>query len=571
MNGSRRVRAPSVLPRSGPSCVFKGHLSTKSNAVVDCSVPLSVSASIKYLFSPSDADQRRREKLKKELAQCEREFKLTKATGQTNSKNSKALFNTLQKFAGEPPNEDDTLILKVNGYSTFTKSPVTSERLHLRAPKSSEALTSGAEKSPGPLPPSEDRLSSAPRRACSGAAAGGGPRSTLPSANRFQLGFSKAPSGDLLDKHSRLFSNRHLPFTPRTLKTEAKSFLSQYRYYTPAKRKKGFSDQRVDAETQTECSSFKSEFETVEAKDFPDSEVNLKQAPHYMTCRTQENLTPSPSQGSGLPGDEMDDSTLQCSPLRAVCQCSLQHPSRRKGYSDEEELLYLSFIEDVTDEILNLGLFSNRSLERLFERHVRQNKHRLEEGKMRHLLHILKVNLGCAPQDSSGKLDDFDTIEALDLLDLEKAARSEQDEHEGSVRQERREYRKALDLLLSSPRDENEVLSSNEFYLPVYKSKSSEGVIIQQLGDETSLGPSVWDEKNPSISDNLTDQETLVTVIEGDSDTEKAEPPSELCCLSTALTPSDQLCSVSSDSEEDVGEPALKIMEVGIEDCPSDV
>ena len=26
----------------------------------------------------------------------------------------------------------------------------------------------------------------------------------------------------------------------------------------------------------------------------------------------------------------------------------------------EEELLYLSFIEDVTDEILKLGLFSNR-------------------------------------------------------------------------------------------------------------------------------------------------------------------------------------------------------------------
>lgn len=52
----------------------------------------------KDLFSPSDADQRRREKLKKELAQCERELKLTKTTGQTNSKNnSKTLFNTLQK------------------------------------------------------------------------------------------------------------------------------------------------------------------------------------------------------------------------------------------------------------------------------------------------------------------------------------------------------------------------------------------------------------------------------------------------------------------------------------------
>lgn len=143
----------------------------------------------------------------------------------------------------------------MNGYSSFTKSPVaSSERLHLSAPKPNEVPTNGAEKSPGPLPPGADHLSSAPRRASSGATAGGGPRSTPPSASRFQLGFSKAPSGDLLDKHSNLFSNRHLPFTPRTLKTEAKSFLSQYRYYTPAKRKKGFSDQRADAETQTELS-----------------------------------------------------------------------------------------------------------------------------------------------------------------------------------------------------------------------------------------------------------------------------------------------------------------------------
>ncbi|KAM5338219.1 spermatogenesis-associated protein 7 isoform 2-T2 [Glossophaga mutica] len=596
MNGSRRVRAPSVLPRSGPSYLFKGHLSTKSNAfctdssslrlstlhmvknhmavhynkilsakaVVDCSVPLSISASIKY------ADQQRREKLKKELAQCEKELKLTKTTGQTNSKNnSKALFNTLQKLTEEPQNEDDALIIEVDGYSSFTKSPVTSsERLHLSAPKSNEVLTNDAKKSSVSLPSSMDQLASGPRRTCSRASAGGGPRSTIPNATRFQLGFSKAPSGDLLDKHSNLFSNRHLPFTPRTLKTEAKSFLSQYRYYTPAKRKKGFTDQRADAETQTEFSSFKSEFETVETKDFTDSAVNVKQAPNCMTYRTNENVIPSPLQRSGLPGDEMQDGALQRSPPRAVCQCCLQHPPRRKTYSDEEELLYLSFIEDVTDEILNLGLFSNRSLERLFERHVRQNKHHLEEGKMRHLLHILKVNLGCAPEENSGKLDDVDT---LNLLDLEKAARSEQKEHDASIQQERQEYRKALDMLLSSPKDENDVFSSNEFFLPVYQSKYSEGVIIQQVGDETNLGPSVWDEKNPSISDSLTDQETSVTVIEGDSDTEKAEPSSALCCLSTALAPSDRLCSVSGDREDGMGEPALKIMEMGTEGCPLDV
>ncbi|XP_024423744.2 spermatogenesis-associated protein 7 isoform X4 [Desmodus rotundus] len=564
MNGSRRVRTPSVLPTSGLSCLFKGHLSTKSNAVVDCSVPLSLSASIKY------ADQQRREKLKKELAQYERELKLTKSSGQTNSKsNSKALFNTLQKLAEEPRNEDDTLIVEVNGYSSFTKSPVTSsERPHQSASNSSEVLTNGAEKNSGFPPSSVDHPSCEARRTSSGASAGRGPRSARPNASRFRLGVSKAPSGDLLDKHSNLFSNRHLPFTPRTLKTEAKSFLSQYRYYTPAKRKKSFTDQRVDAETQTEFSSFKSEFETVETKDFTASEVNITQAPNCMTYGTKENVIPSPLPGSGLPGDEIEDGTLQCSPPRSVCQHSLQRPSRRKIYSDEEELLYLSFIEDVTEEILNLGLFSNRSLERLFERHVRQNKHHLEEEKMRHLLHILKVNLGCTSKENSGKTDDFD---ALNLLDLEKAARSEPNEHDASIQQERQEYRKALDMLLSSPKDENEAFSSSEFFLPAYKSKYSEGVIIQQVGDETNLGPSIWDEKNPSISDSLTDQETSVTVIEGDSDTEKAEPSSELCCLSPALTRSDQLCSVGGDDEGGVGEPAPRIMEVGIEDCPSEV
>lgn len=53
---------------------------------------------IKDLFAPSDADQQRREKLKKELAQCEKELKLNKTAVPSNSKNNpKSLLNTLQK------------------------------------------------------------------------------------------------------------------------------------------------------------------------------------------------------------------------------------------------------------------------------------------------------------------------------------------------------------------------------------------------------------------------------------------------------------------------------------------
>uniref|UniRef100_A0A8P0PMX3 Spermatosis associated 7 n=2 Tax=Canis lupus familiaris TaxID=9615 RepID=A0A8P0PMX3_CANLF len=551
MDGSRRVRATSVLPRYGTPCLFKGHLSTKSNAfctdssslrlstlhlvknhmavhynkilsakaAVDCSVPLSISASIKY------ADQQRREKLKKELARCERELKLNKTAMQANSKNnSKSLFNTLQKPSGEPQDED-VLIREVNGFPSFTRSPVTSsERLHLNIPKSDKVLTNGTEKNSSPCLFNVDYTTSGPRRPCSGTSHGRGPKSTFPNTHRFQLVISKAPSGDLLDKHSELFSNRHLPFTPRTLKTEAKSFLSHYRYYTPARRKKDFTDQRMEAETQTELSSFKSDFETVDTKNFTDSEENIKQASNCLTDDTKGKINPLPLQGHDLPWDEIKDGTLQCS--------------------------------------------SPRFLERLFERHIKQNKHHLEEGKMRHLLHILKVDLGCTSRENSVKLDDLDM---LDLHDFEQAENSKENEfrnkHDTTIQQERQEYQKALDMLLSIPKDENERLSSpNEFFLPVYKSKYSEGVIIQQVNDETNLGPSSWDEKNPSVSDSLTDQETSVNVIEGDSDSEKVEPSNELCCLSTELSPALQFHSVQGDNSHNMEGPTLKIMEMSIED-----
>uniref|UniRef100_A0A8C9LPS4 Spermatosis associated 7 n=1 Tax=Piliocolobus tephrosceles TaxID=591936 RepID=A0A8C9LPS4_9PRIM len=435
MDGSRRVRAASVLPRYGPPCLFKGHLSTKSNAfctdssslrlstlqlvknhmavhynkilsakaAVDCSVPVSMNTSVKY------ADQQRREKLKKELARCEREFKLTKTAMQANSKNnSKSLFNTLQKPLGEPQIEDDMLKEEMNGFSSFARA--------LSLHKPDKVITNGPEKNSSSSLSSVDYAASGPRKPGSGTLYGRRPRSTFPNSHRFQLVISKAPSGDLLDKHAELFSNKQLPFTPRTLKTEAKSFLSQYRYYTPAKRKKDFTDQRIEAETQTEL-SFKSELGTAETKNVTESEMNIKQASNCVTYDAKEKIALLPLQGHDLTWDEIKDDALQHSSPRAVCQYSLKPPATSKIYSDKEELLYLSFIEDVTDEILKLGLFSNRFLERLFERHIKQNKH-LEEEKMRHLLHVLKVDLGCTSEENSLSSVEGDNNHDMELSTL---------------------------------------------------------------------------------------------------------------------------------------------------------
>ncbi|NXS66378.1 SPAT7 protein, partial [Pandion haliaetus] len=90
----------------------------------------------------------------------------------------------------------------------------------------------------------------------------------------------------------------------------------------------------------------------------------------------------------------------------------------------EEELLYLAFIEDVTNEILSLGLFSNRVLEQLFECHIQENKNHLDEGKMRYLLDVLKADLGCSP--GSGAEQIHAGWEAFDSMDVQEFDRMEE-------------------------------------------------------------------------------------------------------------------------------------------------
>ncbi|NP_620217.2 spermatogenesis-associated protein 7 homolog [Rattus norvegicus] len=577
MDGSRRVRATTVLPRYSPPCLFTGHLSTKSNAfctdssslrlttlqliknhmavhynkilsakaAVDCSIPVSVNASIKY------ADQQRREKLRKELARCEKEFKLSKSAMQTNSKmNSKFFVNSLQRPSGEPQDQDVLIEERLTRYPSFSKSLIPSpEGLHLSLPESNKILMNGTQKYPSTAPP---------RYSGCGHGYDRRPRS----AHQFQVVISKTPSGDLLEKHADLFSNNQSPFTPRTLKTEAKSFLSQYRYYTPAKRRRDFSDQRMEAETQTELSSFNSELGTAEKKSSKDSDMSIKQAPNYMRNGAEDKIAPLSLQGQNLAWDKSKDGILQPSSERAPCT---QFSPDSKIYSDEEELLYLSFMENVTDEILKLGLFSNRFLERLFERHIRKNKHHLEEGKMRYLLHGLKVDLGCISEEEQNSFRIFNEFH------FQKALTSRENrfinDTEAVNHHERQQYQEALNMLSSVPKDENKMFSfPGEFLLPAHKVKHSEGVIVQQVNDETDFEALPWDGNNPSVSDSFIDQETSVDVIEGDSDFEMVETSRELCCLSTSLSPSVPLPSIEGGSNHDKELSTLKIMEMSIED-----
>ncbi|NXI46087.1 SPAT7 protein, partial [Galbula dea] len=106
-----------------------------------------------------------------------------------------------------------------------------------------------------------------------------------------------------------------------------------------------------------------------------------------------------------------------------------------------EEFLYLAFIEDVTNEILSLGLFSNRVLEQLFECHIEENKNRLDERKMRRLLDVLKADLGCSPGSTAEQI--CKGWEACDLLDLQELDTMEELEFTSKKSRRQREATKS--------------------------------------------------------------------------------------------------------------------------------
>ncbi|NWU70268.1 SPAT7 protein, partial [Pterocles burchelli] len=92
-------------------------------------------------------------------------------------------------------------------------------------------------------------------------------------SQRHQRSNSKVCSGDLLDRHSEFFTDSGKPFTPRTLISDAKSFLSEYRYYTPARRKrKNHCKQHVEAQTQTDEISFPSADKASEKEVMPEQQ-----------------------------------------------------------------------------------------------------------------------------------------------------------------------------------------------------------------------------------------------------------------------------------------------------------
>ncbi|XP_078000360.1 spermatogenesis-associated protein 7 homolog [Glandiceps talaboti] len=66
---------------------------------------------------------------------------------------------------------------------------------------------------------------------------------------------------------------------------------------------------------------------------------------------------------------------------------------------EEDELKYLEFVTDVTTDVLNRGIYSNRVLTQIFDKHVERKRGQLEERRMRKLMDQLRLDLGIPEYD----------------------------------------------------------------------------------------------------------------------------------------------------------------------------
>ncbi|XP_026159198.1 spermatogenesis-associated protein 7 homolog isoform X2 [Mastacembelus armatus] len=201
----------------------------------------------------------------------------------------------------------------------------------------------------------------------------------------FQDPVQKTYSGDLLQKHSQRFTPDK-PFTPKTLKSDKSSYLSKYRYYRAPQKKPTQDRTHMRSTNRKECT-----------QEFEDPFQGFNKEPDW-----SEN--------------EFNDTYFSPSRQRSQANKSRDHYLFDSS-SREEELMYLEFISAVTEDMLSRGHISDRVLDRVIMRHIDMNRHQLDEGKMRHLLEVLRkdfeepISISNSSTEPENKEDDlFDTL-----------------------------------------------------------------------------------------------------------------------------------------------------------------
>ncbi|XP_034431560.1 spermatogenesis-associated protein 7 homolog isoform X1 [Hippoglossus hippoglossus] len=215
--------------------------------------------------------------------------------------------------------------------------------------------------------------------ACSLAASGG-----QSCYKTFQDPIQKTYSGDILQKHSQHFTQEK-PFTPKTLKSEKSSYLEKYRYYRAPRRK--ITQDSTSSKLMRQETNHRSTKTKEYTQDFDEPSQGFTTDHEWSEDEFNGTYLSESRQQSQL--NKSRERYLFNSSSRFSQEC-VKSPLMKKISAEEEELMYLEFISAVTEDILSRGHISDRVLDRVTMHHIEMNRHQLDEGKMRHLLVVLR-------------------------------------------------------------------------------------------------------------------------------------------------------------------------------------
>ncbi|XP_031436795.1 spermatogenesis-associated protein 7 [Clupea harengus] len=356
---AKKAYCPGASGNLTNRCLIQDHMFAHyrkvftAKAAVDTSAPKSMQCSVKY------TDQKRQERLKREASQrtlSSRSLR-SRLENTRDSCSSRASRTSLQAEEDGYPHLGESI----------TSSPRLNTSFHIRqiVYPSQRAAAAGSSHNGYHSTSEFSYRDPNPQRQQSFRSCGAaGSQSAF---RAFQDPVQKTYSGDLMRKHSKHFTPEK-PFTPRTLKKDSKSYLSQYRFYTPPRRKlaEGKTSPRLGPQDSNHGGS--------QARENSAADWDLPQTFDLESELLDEETSPygkhskvNRTTGSGFLS------------LSRMSPDGTKSPIMQKVNAEEEELLYLEFIADVTNEILMLGLYSDRVLKRVFQRHIDTNKHRLDE------------------------------------------------------------------------------------------------------------------------------------------------------------------------------------------------
>ncbi|XP_059177540.1 spermatogenesis-associated protein 7-like isoform X2 [Physella acuta] len=254
--------------------------------------------------------------------------------------------------------------------------------------------------------------------------------------SRVPITTSRDPSkityqGDLLDKRPHLFTEPKGDFTPRTLKVNHESKLKNSKWYNPprksASNKQNNSDEakenggrRSQPRSRKSLASQDGHFsnedigEGAETAQFSESmlmDITVRsrdgrqtqgdnQVPPLAISMDQDHMNWLQEQASKaqvrlgkLRSTLHQDEELQ-GHSGSRRQSEINEAIRMETLKRDEEQKYLSFANEVAEDVRSRGICADSVLHKVFDNHIERRKHELDEGRMRKVIEDIKKDLG---------------------------------------------------------------------------------------------------------------------------------------------------------------------------------